>query len=168
MTPVKKKPIEKVPHQVPPEEAIKTAQRLISQKQLIAAKICLQNAMKTFPNHIAILDLLGFVLFFLKEFDDCESINRQVLSLKPNHAYALSGLGIVLGHKGDLTKGIYYLEKAIRQKPDWTEPYWDLAIMHQNAGQPEEAIEVLQRGIQSIPSAQARFQKLLNHISKSR
>lgn len=156
---------EHLPMQSQPEISVEqllfAARQAVQEERLDTAASIITTALQAEPDHIGALDLLGFVRFFQKQYEECEQCCRRVLDLKPGHAYALSGLGMALARQGRLEEGVTMLEQAMTAKPAWPEPYWDLAVILLEAGDKARAAAVLNRGKTNAPDAAARFDKLL-------
>jgi len=76
-----------------------------------------------------------------------EKANEEALKINPDSAYANKGMGLSLGRLGELEKGIEYLRKAIALSDEnFTDPYYDLAVLLYENGRKEEALEVLEEG----------------------
>lgn len=103
-------------------------------------------------DNVQALDLCGFVRFFQGRFAEAEGCCRRVLELDPQHAYAHKGLGLCLARQGRLDEGVAELEQAIRLKPWWLDPYWDLAVVLDEGGRPGDALKVLARGQVAVPA----------------
>ncbi|HJX52990.1 MAG TPA: hypothetical protein VJ801_09525, partial [Polyangia bacterium] len=65
------------------------------------------------PDNLTLLDLAGFVCFFLGDYLTTEAHCRRALALKPDHAYACKGLGLALARLGRVDEGVQSLERAI-------------------------------------------------------
>ena len=107
---------------------------------------------------------MGFVRFFQKRYAESEACCLKVLSIKPDHAYALSGLGMNQARLGRLDEGIKSLRRAMEIQPGWSEPYWDLAIVLKDGRRYDDAVDTLNEGIRWCPSQRDRFERLKAHI----
>jgi Flp pilus assembly protein TadD len=112
------------------------------------------------PDDLAVIDLLGFVCFFLRDYEAAEKYNRRALALKPDHAFAYNGLGLSLARQGKLVEGSAAIERAIALSPRWYDPYHDLAVVFADAGRRDDACAMLARGSAAIPEAAADFAKV--------
>jgi tetratricopeptide (TPR) repeat protein len=115
------------------------------------------------PEDIRALDLLGYVLYFQEKPAEAEAVCRRTLDLAPNHAYALKGLGLCLAKAGNLSAAIDSIERAIAAKPDWFDPYWDLAVTLVDAGRTSEVIAVLRRARAALPGRTAEWDRMERH-----
>jgi radical SAM protein with 4Fe4S-binding SPASM domain len=118
------------------------------------------------PNHLGVLDMLGFVSFSLRDYATAETYNRRVLALDANHAYAHNGLGLSLARQGKCDDGCAAIERAIALAPTWYEPYHDLAVVLSEAGRHEQACSVLARARAAVPSATAELANLETAIRR--
>ncbi|HEX7507158.1 MAG TPA: radical SAM protein, partial [Polyangia bacterium] len=93
------------------------AREAVSQRRFEEAHRLLQAALVQAPEDLAVIDLLGFVCFSLRDYQACESHNRRALALKPDHAFAYNGLGLCLARQGKLAEGSAAIERAIALLP---------------------------------------------------
>ncbi|MCL2823459.1 MAG: tetratricopeptide repeat protein, partial [Polyangiaceae bacterium] len=77
----------------------------------------------------------------------------------PDHAYALSGLGLCVARRGEVDEAVGYLERAIMIKPAWADSYWDLAVVLVDAGRFGEALDVLAQGAAMAPAKGKDFRR---------
>jgi radical SAM protein with 4Fe4S-binding SPASM domain len=124
------------------------------------ARRLLERAIAREPTLLPALDLLGFVCFFLRDYQAAEQYNRRALSLDPDRPFALNGLGLSLARQGKLEEGKDAIERAIARAPRWSDPYNDLAVILAEAGRKDEACAALARGSQAIPESAAEFDKM--------
>ena len=99
---------------------------------------------------------------------ESEQINRRVLTLAPDHAYALSGLGSALARQGRIDEALPCFERAITLKPGWVEPHWDLAVALIDAGRFDEADAAIVRADEQLPRSRERFETLRAKVERRR
>jgi tetratricopeptide (TPR) repeat protein len=116
------------------------------------------------PGNLTLLDLGGFVCFFLGDYLATEAQCRRALAVKPDHAYACKGLGLALARLGRVDEGVQSLERAIALAPQWGDSYWDLGVALLEAGRPDEALQVVERGETAVPAETKRFRGLAQTI----
>jgi tetratricopeptide (TPR) repeat protein len=133
------------------------ARAAASERRFAEAHHLLVQALERVPEDLGVMDLLGFVSFFLGDYPAAERYNRRALALKPDHAFAYNGLGLSLARQGMLAEGRAAIERAIALLPGWYEPYHDLAVVLAEAGRRDEASAVLARGSAAVPEAAADF-----------
>jgi radical SAM protein with 4Fe4S-binding SPASM domain len=142
------------------------AREFTNERRFEEAHRLLLRALELAPEDLAVIDLLGFVCFSLRDYEGAEGYNRRALALKPDHAFAHNGLGMSLARQGKLVEGSAAIERAIALVPGWYEPYNDLAVVMAEAGRPDEACAVLARGSTAIPEAAADFARVGAAIRK--
>jgi Flp pilus assembly protein TadD len=142
---------------VDPAELLVQARAAASERRFEEAHRLLVLALERAPEDLGVIDLLGFVCFFLRDYPAAETYNRRALALKPDHAFAHNGLGLSLARQGKLAEGSAAIERAIALLPTWYEPYHDLAVVLAEAGRRDEACAVLARGLAAVPEAAADF-----------
>jgi len=80
-----------------------------------------------------------------------EALYERALTFKPQDAWALSHLGILLQNHGELDRAIPYYERLVALQPDaWA--LFHLAIALQNRGEPGRAIPYLERLVSLQPT----------------
>ncbi len=153
-----------MPDETDPEALYLCAKKAALEKEFTLADTLLQELLDREPASLKGLDLLGFVRFFQKRYTEAEACCRKALELKPDHAYALKGLGLSLARQGRLEEGVAALQSAIGCRPQWFDPYWDLAVVLLEHNQDDKALEVLYRGQAHVPAKHHRFAALINRI----
>ena len=150
------------------EGLLREAKKAVQAKALDQAAEHLKEALAIDPEDIPCLDLMGFVLFFQKRYKESETCCIKTLAIKPNHAYALAGLGMNQARQGRLAEGLKSLRRAIEIQPRWPDAYWDLAIVLKEAGHYDEALDVLKDGLVHCPGSRVRFEGLIAHVEALR
>jgi len=140
-----------------PAALLVQARTAANERRFEEAQHLLLAALERAPEDLGVIDLLGFVCFFLRDYPTAEAYNRRALALKPAHAFAYNGLGLCLARQGKLAEGSAAIEHAIALLPRWYEPYHDLAVVLAEAGRRDEACAVLARGSAAVPEAAADF-----------
>ena len=140
----------------------------VNERRFEEAHHLLLSALALAPEELAVIDLLGFVCFSLRDYESAEGYNRRALALKPDHAFAHNGLGLSLARQGKLAEGSAAIERAIALLPRWYDPYHDLAVVLAEAGRPDEACATLARGAAAIPESAADFARVEAAIRKQR
>ena len=136
------------------------ARTSVSEHRFEEAHRLLLGALAQAPEDLAVIDLLGFVCFSLRDYEAAESYNRRALALNPEHAFAHNGLGLSLARQGKLAEGSAAIERAIALSPGWYEPYHDLAVVLAEAGKRDEACALLARGAAAVPESSADFARV--------
>jgi tetratricopeptide (TPR) repeat protein len=143
---------------------IQQARTAIEEHALGDAREKINQGLALAPENLTLLDLAGFVCFFLGDYLATEAHCRRALALKPDHAYACKGLGLALARLGRVDEGVHRLERAIALAPQWTDSYWDLAVALMEASRPDEALQVVARGEAAVPAEAKRFRGLAQTI----
>ncbi len=134
-----------------------TASKAAKEKRWNEAFAAVEEALDSDPENLRALDLAGFICFFRKELEQAERYCRRALFIDPGHTYAKSGLGMCLARQGRTDEGIACLREAIDEKPEWSDPYWDLAIVLRDAGRIEDAISVIDLALEHNPTPKKAF-----------
>jgi len=144
---------------------VSRARRSLQGCRFEEGKTLLLRVLSQAPSDLPALDLLGFVSFMLKEYEAGEAFCRRALAVKPDHAYAHSGLGLHLARQGKWDQAAPAIERAIALTPSWAEPYRDFAILLAEAGRVDEARGYATRGKAAVPDAGSDFDRILASLS---
>jgi tetratricopeptide (TPR) repeat protein len=143
---------------------IQRARAAINEHALGDARESINQGLALAPDNLTLLDLGGFVCFFLGDYVTTESYCRRALAIKPDHAYASKGLGLALARQGHVDKGVQSLERSIALAPQWVDSYWDLAVTLLEAGRHDEALQAVERAEQAVPAEAQRLRALAQSI----
>ena len=136
----------------------------IDKHDLGEARARVNEGLSLAPDNLMLLDLAGFVCFFLGDYASTERHCRGALAVKPDHAYACKGLGLALARQGQVDAGVASLERAVALAPDWADSYWDLAVVLMEAGRSDEALQAAERAEKAIPAEAKRLRVLAQTI----
>jgi tetratricopeptide (TPR) repeat protein len=146
------------------EALVTDARALTADKKFAEARALLEEGLAVVPRHLTMLDLLGFVCFFMGDYAACEAHCRAALDIQPDHAYATKGLGLALTRLGHVDEGIRKLERAVALEPHWFDPYWDLVVVLVENARWKEADEVIRRATSTVPGAERGFAPLAAQV----
>ena len=101
----------------------------------------------------SILALTGIIQshLALKQPDEAILLLTKVVKKTPDNAYAHNMLGEVFAQKNMPDKAEPSYLEATRLRKDWTLPYLNLSRLKMASNKPDEAIAVLENGIESNP-----------------
>lgn len=153
---------------MPISEHLASARRLADLRNFPAAEEALRLALAAKPDDVAALDLLGFVLYFQDRPKEAEVACRRALELRPNHAYALKGLGLCLAKQGAVDEGVGFLDGAIAQDGRWFDPHWDLVVTLVAARRFDDAEAALERARGQLTDRAHEWDQLARHIEGAR
>jgi tetratricopeptide (TPR) repeat protein len=145
-------------------DLLEKARRAVKAKQLDRAAELLEELLAAEPDNLPAIDLAGFVEFFRGNPRLAETFCRRALEVRPDHAYALSGLGSCLSKQGRIDEAIAHFERAIEVRPDWFEPWFDLAVALDRDGRHAPALELLERARERFPAKTKRIDGLAARI----
>jgi tetratricopeptide (TPR) repeat protein len=143
---------------------IQQARTAINEHTLGDARERINQGLALAPDNLVLLDLGGFVCFFLGDYVATEEYCRRAIALKPDHAYAYKGLGLALARQGRVDEGVQSLERSIALAPEWVDSYWDLAVTLLEANRPDEALLAVGRAEKAIPGEAKRLAALAQTI----
>jgi tetratricopeptide (TPR) repeat protein len=84
---------------------------------------------------------------------------EKVISMDPGHVEALNNRGVLHLHKKSYTAARKCFEKAIRLKPDYVDPYYNLACVSAAGGQVKLGLRYLGKAISMDPGVKGWAQK---------
>lgn len=111
-------------------------------------------------NNVAEILRLAIQAHRENHLQQAEEAYRQVLSMQPNHADALSGLGMVAQQKGELTEAERWLSASAQIQPDSVKVWFTLGNLHQLQGQLPEAEAAYKKAIVLRPDAVSIYNNL--------
>ena len=84
---------------------------------------------------------------------------EKVISMDPGHVEALNNRGVLHLHKKKYSAARKCFEKAIRLKPDYVDPYYNLACVSAATGQVKQGLRYLGKAISMDPGVKGWAQK---------
>lgn len=84
---------------------------------------------------------------------------EKVISMDPGHVEALNNRGVLYLHHKDYPAARKCFEKAIRLKPDYVDPYYNLACVSSAGGQVKQGLRYLGKAISMDPGVKGWAQK---------
>ncbi len=106
---------------------------------------------RTQPNHVDALNLLGLVCYCLANYDCAIHYIKRALEFNPINAEAYTNLGNAFRDKGQPDQAITCYEKAINLKPHIAMPYNNMGCVLQEKGQLNDAISYYQKALKVDP-----------------
>jgi tetratricopeptide (TPR) repeat protein len=146
------------------DQILKQVRVALEEHDLGEARAKIRQGLALDAANLDLLDLGGFVAFFLGDYLATEDFCRKALAVKPDHAYACKGLGLGLARQGKVDEGVASLERSIALAPQWMDPYWDLAVTLMDAGRTDQALQVIERAEQVVPGETQRLRGLAQTI----
>jgi tetratricopeptide (TPR) repeat protein len=94
-------------------------------------------------------DLYKKAVFLLKEkkVKEAEAVYMEILRGDPGHIASLNDIGALYLHEGKYADAIIYLEKAIRLKPDFVNPCYNLACAYALNNESEKGMAYLKKAV---------------------
>jgi tetratricopeptide (TPR) repeat protein len=149
-------------------EIMSKAQKFIDNNSLQLAEIMLSKAIEKDSTNLKAHELYGFVSFMLGNYQDAKKANETILDKEPDNAYANKGMGLSLGKLGEVNRGIEYLRKAINLSDEnFTDPYYDLAVLLMENDRREEALEVIEEGRKKYPAFELKSKYLYEILTNA-
>lgn len=79
--------------------------------------------------------------------EDAKRVYVETLRIDPEYVKALNNLGVIFIHTRDFRAARINFEKAIRLKPGYVDPYYNLACLFALKGEVSQSISHLKRGV---------------------
>ena len=111
-----------------------------------------KETLKTNPNHIETIFLLGSLSAQTNNFDKAKKFFKKVIQINPNHVTAHNNLGNALKELGEQKKAIDCYQKAIQINPNYANAHYNLGIVFKELGELKKAIHCYQKVIQINPN----------------
>ena len=119
-----------------------------------------KETLKTNPNHIETIFLLGSLSAQTNNFDKAKKFFKKVIQINPNHVAAHNNLGAALKELGEQKKAIDCYQKAIQINPNYANAHYNLGIVFKELGELKKAIDCYQKVIQINPNHVAAHNNL--------
>lgn len=123
------------------------ASDMLGKRQLAAAKGRLLQTLRSHPDSIDALELMGAVLFEQGHADDAIELLERAVSLAPKNVSSLANLGIALTRSGNPERGLATLSAAVEIEPSNAALHVALGNAFALLGRKDEAIVSYQAGV---------------------
>ena len=84
---------------------------------------------------------------------------EKVIAMDPGHIQALNNRGVLYLHEKNYPAARKCFEKAIRLKPDYVDPYYNLACVAAATGQAKQGLRYLEKAVSMDPDVKVWAQK---------
>lgn len=112
-----------------------------------------QKAIDQDPNNAIIHNDMGLVLLKKELFASAEGHFAKALELDDACAECFNNLGYLKTALGQPVEAEKYLQKALMLKPDYTDPYFNLAVMYEKNGDVGKSVDYYQEYLKRIPAS---------------
>ena len=107
-----------------------------------------KETLKTNPNHIETIFLLGSLSAQTNNFDKAKKFFQKAIQINPNHVAAHNNLGIVFKELGELKKAIHCYQKVIQINPNHVAAHNNLGLVFYGLSECKKAIGCYKKAIQ--------------------
>ena len=107
-----------------------------------------KETLKTNPNHIETIFLLGSLSAQTNNFDKAKKFFKKVIQINPNHVTAHNNLGNTLKELGEQKKAIDCYQKAIQINPNHVAAHNNLGLVFYGLSECKKAIGCYKKAIQ--------------------
>ena len=147
----KNAPVENSLSQSAPEINYRSGRESFKQNNYSSALDYFQKAIVSDPNNIDYLAELAITQYRLKNYDEAIKSYEKIISLNPDNISCYNRIGNIYWIKKDFERAEFYFKKAIELDSSLIVSYNNLALMLDENGEKEEAIEILNQGIKANP-----------------
>jgi len=104
------------------------------------------------PSSEIIGDAKGFYdrarhLHKMGRLKDAKTLYQKALMLDEGHVYALNNLGVIHFQEGDYSEARKNLENAVRLKPEYVDPHYNLACLYAVKGEVKKSLDHLKTAV---------------------
>ncbi|MBW1613687.1 MAG: hypothetical protein B6I32_06020 [Desulfobacterium sp. 4572_20] len=85
--------------------------------------------------------------------EKAQRLYKQALALEPGNVFVLNNLGVIYIQQRNYSEAINSLESAIRLKPKYADPYYNLACLYALKGKVMKSLENLKKAVSLNKSA---------------
>ncbi len=111
---------------------------------------------------------MGFLLIYVKQFDQAVPFLLEAIRLKPEYGEALSNLGTAYSQLGDLTAAEKAFRGAMELKGVGAQACFNYALILSQTGRRSEAIPYLHQAIQKDPNFDTPYYELVSYYFSTR
>ena len=147
----KNAPVENNLGQSAPEINYRSGRESFKRNNYSSALDYFQKAVKSEPNNASYLAELAITQYRLKNYDEAIKSYEKIINLSPDNISCYNRIGNIYWIKKDFERAEFYFKKAIELDPSLIVSYNNLALMLDENGKKEEAIEILNQGIIANP-----------------
>lgn len=83
----------------------------------------------------------------MSRLEEARRLYHKALMLDPGHVYALNNLGVIYIQEGNYSEAKKSLEDAIQQKPEYVDPYYNLACLYALKGEVMKSLAQLKKAV---------------------
>lgn len=149
------------------EAAIGAFDYYVSKQQAPEALEAARRLYRMSPHAEQVILKLGFAYYLNSMFDDAIKLYEAEQGNASQRHVMLSQMAALYGQKGDLQKAVLYATEAVKAKPDYTEPYYYLAVSYYKMKNYNAAEKELKK-ILSISPGDTSAKQLLKVIQDER
>lgn len=134
-----------------PEVNYRSGRESFKQNNYSSALNYFQKAVESDPNNIDYLAELAITHYKLKNYNEAIKSYEKIISLSPDNISCYNRIGNIYWIKKDFKRAEFYFKKAIELDSNLIVSYNNLALMLDENGKKNEAIEILNQGIMANP-----------------
>ncbi|MDF1498000.1 MAG: tetratricopeptide repeat protein [Patescibacteria group bacterium] len=117
-------------------------------KNYSAALLYFEKALESEPNDLNYLTELAITNYRLKNYNDAIRNYTRIIALDKNNSSAYNSIGNIYWILKDYDQAEYYFKKAIEINPILISSYNNYALMLEERGEKDRALEILNQGIE--------------------
>lgn len=148
------------------ESLLKAGVQATRAGDLDEAEDLLERALEQKPGDIPAMNMLGFVFWSRGDADEATRYYSASLDIDAANAHALKGLGLCRADQGSISEAVELIKRAIDQRRNWGEAYYDLGVILTKAKRYEEAYPFLDVASKLEPDLADRLKELLPQVKE--
>lgn len=149
----KEKSVENNLTQSSPEINYRSGIKSFKQNNYSSALNHFQKAVESEPDNIDYLTELATTHYKLKNYNEAIKSYEKIIGLRPDNVSCYNRIGNIYWIKKDFERAEFYFRKSIELDPNLIVSYNNLALMLDENGKKDEAIEILNQGIVANPES---------------
>ena len=124
---------------------------LIKLNKFNDAKIIGDAIKKDLEQNHEFLNIYGYILFRLENYEDAIKLYKQILKIKPDYVFPLNNLANIYSKLDKFEDAIRYFNRALKLKPDYFEASYGISDVYYKIQNYENALSYLNKSIQLKP-----------------
>ncbi len=145
-----------------PKQIFDLAVQSHQKNNLQVAENLYKEVLKTNPDHIETICLLGTLLAQTKRVDLAKSLLQKAIKIQPDYAMAHNNLGNLQKGLKEYQKAISSFEKAIEIQPNYVDAYYNLGNIQRELGEYQIAVSSFEKAIKIQPDYLMAYNNLGN------
>ena len=138
----------------------------IMNKDFTQGEVFINEGLKISKNDTVLLNMLGYIYEFRKEYEQALDIYRNIVEIDRNNANANNSIAYILAEiNGDLNQALAYARNSLKHNPE-NPAYLDtMGFIQMKKGQVDIAKNYLKKALEKLPDSK-EIKKHINQLLK--